>query len=571
MKTNNKYQVNATSRKIRTSNLGIFKDEFTSMSVPVAELVSNGVDAALANKTDKIKMVDVAFESINGIDYIVVKNTGKPIKDLAAMLDLGHEGGEVHPDCTTNHLRGVGFKYPVGYFSPKYTDFIIETRRKDGWHKVTGPYKEIVTIEKLDTKDFLYGDHFVTRIAIRMENKISADDKNNAKEFLRKKFSVILMKDKALKLFFDGEELSYVIHGENGSNGNGNIVDDKQEILKRLFVGEKDCEERRKEVKFVKQGGFTFAEVDCPVINGKVHILSMQAPNKYQGTNIMGVSIFNLGTLVEYSCGNVIHKMTRRATNRMNNFHAMPSNRNEFSTLSTYVDLLPGEGYAPSFTNDKRNVNWEKDETSRKLRIFIDDVVGGYYREFVRIHKDLASRKEVDDFMENLCSEGNYAYIREGAIWEDGFKGKISECANPDGILIKKTQKNIDRIQAYKSSVYGCGRRETYKLTSDDFDLDAITPPEHLRTDDWTYDFKVIEYKNVRNPRLTADDIASAEKYVKFLSYDFGLDRKRISIVLVGNVDANNYEFQKYLDISKQEGFRITITDPPILRGEDDD
>lgn len=546
---------------VNTNNLGIHKNDFTSLGEPIAELVSNAIDAARANKTDKEKIVDVSFEEHNGIRYIVIKNTGRPVKDFKQMLDLGYEGGMAKPEHETNHLRGVGFKYAVGYFSSYKTDFVIETRRKDGWHIAEGPYTQKIKVTKTDEKDFIYGDRFVTRIAIRVERNISVEEMLDAKEFLRRKFSVVLMKDKALKIFFDGEELSYVIHGENEDDCSGNIIDKKDEILNRLFVGSKDCEEKRNGVRFVKQGGFTFAEIDCPVINGKIHVLSMQAPSNYHGTNVMGVSVFNFGTLVEYSCGDVIHVFTRRATNKMKSFKSMPNNRNEFSTLATYVDLLPGEAYIPPFSNKKDKVNWSEDAKSRQLRMFIDDVVGGYYREFVRIHSDLASRIDMDAFIEDFHGNGNHAYVCEGVIWTDGFKGKPSECARTDGILLRKTPKNIDRINAYKKAAYSGGRRGKYRLTSDDFDPKYIEPDEDKRTDDWTYDFKIVEFKNIKHPRLTADDIASAEKYVKFIAHDYGLDRKRIPIVLIGNVDENNYEFNKYLDIArKEDGFLISVT-----------
>lgn len=561
----NNYVSYASSREIRTSNLSIFNNMFTTMDVPVGELVSNAVDAVTGSK---VKIVDIAFEKYeDGNTYIVVKNTGKPIKDIPAMLDLGHKEGEVKPDCTTNHLRGVGFKYPVGYFSPKDNYFSIETKHRDGWYMVSGPYKETVDIQKFATSDYIHGNNIVTKIAIRVEREISEEEKNNTKEFLRRKFSVAMMKDKSLKIFFDGEQLSYVIHGEN-VRSSGNVIDDKDEIINRLFVNAKDCEARRAEVKLVKKGAFTFAEVDCPIVNGKLHILSMQAEPNFDGVNIMGVSVFNLGTLVEHSCGDVISKPSRRATDRLNNFKPMPSTRNEFAQLATYVDIIPGEGYIPSYTSDKLHVNWNVNETSRKLRVFIDDVVGGYYREFVRIHTDSESREGSDEFLENMFEAGNYAYIREAVIWKKGFKGKISDCARVDGILVKKTPKNIDKINEYKKSLYSGGRRITYKLEDVDFDKEMIEPPEETRTEGWTYDVKIVEYKNIKNPHLTDNEIACAEKYVKYIAKVFGLDRKRLSIVLVGNVDEDNNLFKEYLEISREDGFNITIAKPPVPNAE---
>lgn len=496
----------------------------------VFELVSNGIEEG---------NVEVSFENVNNHRILVVKNSGKPVKDFSRMVQLSRDDDDDEIDNTTNHLRMIGFKLPVCYCAKRTRSAVVYSKYKSYFIKMTVNYKTLEwDTEKYPVSEWPFGD-WTTVVEIPMERQnLVFNDEDMLRE-LGRKYAIALLKG-TRTIVWNGQKVKPTMHASvvtNHNNGlepywkNADGVVDMENVTLRRYGSDKTC---------------IVSVVNCEAINGTVEILWQHADQHEGESDTTGITVYNNGIMVERTGLRIIANNATYGHDDVA-FKALASGRFECNALATYVNLCPGPGIEMPFSGDKVSVDWFDNEVGIQLRKFLDDAIGHKYREEFRISGELKDRVLTDALLQAFgdYKHCNQAFLQEVSV--RGTDGKVRQIS--DGVMLRVTGANEAKIDKYYSDREN-GRKSRYVLDAADFKSESTR--KNVKAD-----VIIVEYKALSHTQVTDADIAQLTTTVDTITRTLRVSRNMVYGVLLGN--SMSVETDDVMEYKKAEdGYELT-------------
>lgn len=158
-------------------------------------------------------------------------------------------------------------------------------------------------------------------------------------------------------------------------------------------------------------------------------------------------------------------------------------------------------------------------------------------------------------------------YIEEPYIVPVGYKGRTSACPRLDAIFLPAISGNFKKLEKYAEALKDGQKHPTYRLGIEDFDKEAISPNKSIQSavSNWEYLVWIYEYKSLDADSLKIEHVMSAEKNAKLLCEYYGLERRRLRVLIFvrykNRIDA---DAKTYLDNLREDGFNFTVLEGGI-------
>lgn len=445
----------------------------------------------------------------DGERYLIVKNSGTPVANLARMMDNGYSTQE-----GDNHVFGMGHLYFLSKFAGDSQEYITYTKYDDHIAWISGPYVENPPYGEEDLSQWPFEEDWCVTATIVHIDDVEVDITQYEYE-LCKKFTLALKDDPLLDIEFCGKRLTPVLPPSN----------DTATVMRIVQSEELDAELR---------------------------IYEFEAPLNEGSKEFQGITIFSCGVCIKNFGATIIQKKSLRDKGNKWKHGTKYCMTNHPSTtrLSTYVDIYPHKNckFAFPYMSDKSDFDFS---TSRGqiLGTVIDNLTGDRFRHLEMMDRESEMRKGHDEFLEDSDTEFVNGILTRKFFTEVNVDAASSRARNKakqfriDAITIPVHDNNRKKVEDFLNS-----KKQRYTLSQEDFDGTSDT-------------FKLREYKRPGED-VRIEHVSQLCDYADLLQLKYGIPKSQMQLQLLGtSIDDDTAQM---LELKKSYGHNITFV--PYMR-----
>lgn len=440
----------------------------------------------------------------DGERYLVVKNSGTPVANLARMMDNGYSTQE-----GDNHVFGMGHLYFLSKFAGDSQEYITYTKYDDHIAWISGPYVENPPYGEEDLSQWPFEEDWCVTATIVHIDDVEVDITQYEYE-LRKKFALALKNDPLLDIEFCGKRLTPVLPPANDATTVMRIVQSEE-------------------------------------LDAELRIYEFEAPFNEGSEEFQGITIFSCGVCINYFALQIIQKKSlhdRKIKWKYGKEYWM-SKHPYTRRLATYVDIYPHKNckFIFPYMSDKSDFDFS---TSRGqiLGTVIDNLTGDRFRYFEMMNSESEMRKDHDIFLEQVDDESVNGVLTRKYLTEVNVDAASSRARKKtkqfriDAITIPVHDNNRKKVEDFLKS-----KRKRYTLSKEDFDGTSDT-------------FKLREYKRAGQD-LQIEHVSQLCDYADLLQLKYGIPKSQMQLQLHGtSIDEDTAQM---LEFKKSYGHNITF------------